>query len=111
MAYERSQAEGVVLPLAGQAGGGEKGAKHENGLPGVQPSPRATFPNTPSAFREFVIGELHKTTTKIYGSSLEKGSLQAPCSGHRRRRTPGGVYKDHVVIFVSFKDVLVNLGL
>jgi hypothetical protein len=47
MAYERSQAEGVVLPLAGQAGGGEKRAKHENGLPGAQPSPRATFPNTP----------------------------------------------------------------
>jgi hypothetical protein len=73
-----------------------------------------------SVFREFIIGELHKTTTKIYGSSLEKGSassiatcgeLQASCSSHMRRRTPGGVYKDHVVIFVSFKDVLVNHGL
>jgi hypothetical protein len=35
MAYERSQAEGAVLPLAGQAGGGERGSKHENGLLGV----------------------------------------------------------------------------
>jgi hypothetical protein len=47
MAYERSQAEGEALPLAGHAGGGEKGAKHENGLPGAQVSPRATPSNTP----------------------------------------------------------------
>jgi hypothetical protein len=51
IAYERSQVEGVVLPLAGQAGGGEKGVKHETGLPGAQPSPRATFPNMPLMFR------------------------------------------------------------
>jgi hypothetical protein len=30
-----------------------------------------------SVFREFIIGELHKTTTKIYGSSLEKGSASS----------------------------------
>jgi hypothetical protein len=47
MAYERSQAKGAPLPLAGQAEGREKGAKHENGLPGAQPSPRATPSNTP----------------------------------------------------------------
>jgi hypothetical protein len=47
MAYERSQAEGAALPLAGQAEGGEKGAKHENGLSRAQSSPRATPSNTP----------------------------------------------------------------
>jgi hypothetical protein len=53
MAYESCQAEGVVLPLAGQAGVGEKGAKHENGLPRAQPSPRAIPSNTPHASRRF----------------------------------------------------------
>ena len=47
MAYEWSQAEEVDLAHGGQAEGGDNGPKHRNGLPGAQPSPRATFPNTP----------------------------------------------------------------
>jgi hypothetical protein len=39
MAYERSQAEGVALPLVGQAEGGEKGAKHEKWAPGSVAEP------------------------------------------------------------------------
>jgi hypothetical protein len=34
------------LALAGRAEGGEE-AKHKNGLPGAQPSPRVTPSNTP----------------------------------------------------------------
>ena len=47
MAFEWSQAEEADLALGGQAEGGDNGPKHRYGLPGVQPSPRATFPNTP----------------------------------------------------------------
>ena len=47
MAYKWSQAEEVDLSLGGQAEGGDNGSKHRNGLPGAQPNPRATFPNTP----------------------------------------------------------------
>jgi len=48
MTYEWSQAEEADLALGGQGEGGDNGLKHRNGLLGARPSPRATFPNTPS---------------------------------------------------------------
>jgi hypothetical protein len=47
MAYHGRQAESGDLALAGRAEGGGEEAKHKNGLPGAQLSPRATPSNTP----------------------------------------------------------------
>jgi hypothetical protein len=76
--------EGVVLPLAGQARRGEKGAKHENRLPGAQPSPRATPSNTPRRqASDIATGEKHDEMAQGWsGSAHLRGGVSNPPSCH-----------------------------
>jgi hypothetical protein len=64
-----------------------------------------------AVIKQVGIDVLHKTATKTVFLRRRGGRLQAVCSGHRRRGRLGGVYKDRVVIFFSFKGVLVRFGL
>jgi hypothetical protein len=85
---------GAVLPLAGQAGGGEKGAKHEIGLPGAQPRPRATPSNTP---KEALIGS-RSASCLPSGSTSLLHACSAQCLSSLHRSPPCLTREGHICL-------------